>query len=369
MESNTTLPNFPCPAYGLNHEEWQLALKEVFGQPRFRADQIFKSLYKEAASDWEAFTTLPAPLRQTLAAQVPIEAMRIVEAKPSQDGTVKLLLACASDGETIESVLIPSKDRMTQCISTQAGCNFRCAFCASGRLGKTRDLTTAEIVAQVMEAVRFLSGRAGTFTRPSNLVVMGMGEPFDNYDNVLKALKILNAQKGLDVGARHITLSTCGVVPGIRRLAGEGLQFELSVSLHAPNQELRKGLMPVSRKWPLEELIPACAEYTKATGRLVTFEYTLIRQINDQPHHADELISLLRALPCKVNLIPLSPVEGFAGRRPDNASCLAFLDQLMRAKIPTTMRNSRGGDVDAACGQLRLRRLTTTSPGEGGNTP
>ena len=333
MESSTLRPSFPAYAYGLNHEEWQAALKEVFGQPRFRADQIFKSLYKEAATGWDSFTTLPAPLRATLASQAPIEAMRLVEAKPSSDGTVKLLLACVSDGELIESVLIPSKDRMTQCISSQAGCNFRCAFCASGRLGKTRDLSTAEIVAQVMTAVRFLSDRAGTFARPSNLVVMGMGEPFDNYDNVLKALKILNAQKGLDIGARHITLSTCGVVPGIRRFAGEGLQFELSVSLHAPDQELRKGLMPVSRRWPLDELIPACAEYTRATGRLVTFEYTLIRQLNDQPRHADELIALLRALPCKVNLIPLSPVEGFAGRRPDDASCLAVLDRLMRAKI------------------------------------
>ena len=332
-------------AYGLGLLDWQREMTEVRKLPKFRADQIMKGLYCEQKTSWDAFTTLPTTLRAELTEQIPIEPMQLVEESPSRDGTNKLLLACPSDGEKIETVLIPSKGRMTQCISTQAGCAFRCAFCASGQLGKRRDLTSAEIVGQVMESIRLLTAQSGTY---------------------LRALKILNDQKGLDIGARHITISSCGVVPGIQRLATEGLQFELSISLHAPTQELRRELMPVSRRWPLDELIDACAAYTKATGRLVTFEYTLIDRLNDQPQDARALIALLRRLPCKVNLIPLSPVEGFPGRRPENRACLAFLDLLMKARIPTTMRNSRGRDVDAACGQLRLRRLKEELPPQGG---
>ena len=190
---------------------------------------------------------------------------------------------------------------------------------------------------------------------------MGMGEPFANYDNVLRALRILNDQKGVNIGARHITISTCGVVPGIRRLAEEGLQFELSVSLHAPNDILRSRLMPVNTRWPIAELLGTCAAYTEKTGRVVTFEYTLVKDFNDSPQQAGELIRLLRHRPCKVNLIPLSPVEGFDGERPDDHACLAFLDALLKAKINTTLRKSRGKDVDAACGQLRLRKLASAS--------
>ena len=191
---------------------------------------------------------------------------------------------------------------------------------------------------------------------------MGMGEPFDNYDNVLRALRILNDQKGINIGARHITLSTCGVVPGIQRLAEEGLQFELSVSLHAPNDELRSRLMPVNTRWPIAELLDTCRAYNAKTGRVVTFEYTLVKGLNDRPQHAEALIRLVRHMPCKVNLIPLSPVEGFDGERPDDRVCLAFLDALLQAKINTTLRKSRGKDVDAACGQLRLRCKDKPAP-------
>jgi 23S rRNA (adenine2503-C2)-methyltransferase len=197
--------------------------------------------------------------------------------------------------------------------------------------------------------------------RPGNIVVMGMGEPFANYDNTLRALRILNDQKGVNIGARHITLSTCGVVPGIQRLAEEGLQFELSVSLHAPDDALRDRLMPVNRRWPIATLLDACRAYMEKTGRVVTFEYTLVKNLNDWPHHADALIRLLRNLPSKVNLIPLSPVEGFDGERPDDRACLAFLDALLKAKINTTLRKSRGREVDAACGQLRLRNHASAS--------
>jgi 23S rRNA (adenine2503-C2)-methyltransferase len=346
-------------AYALQYSQWVEFVSGELKVPRFRAEQIMRGLYKQLISSWDELMVLPEALRASLSRTAPIGTMRIAEAHASEDGTVKLLLECASDGELVETVLIPSKSRMTQCISSQVGCNFKCAFCASGRLGKKRDLTAAEIVGEVICACRWLTEKAGgEMTRPSNIVVMGMGEPFDNYDEVLAALRVLNDQRGLDVGARHITLSTCGVVPGIKRLAGEGLQFELSVSLHAPNQRLRRELMPVSRRWELDELIRACAAYTRATGRLITFEYTLVRDLNDSPADAQELISLLRALPCKVNLIPLSPVEGFAGARPSERSCLSFLDALKKGRIPVTMRNSRGRDVDAACGQLRLRRMS-----------
>lgn len=349
--------------------DWRRVCVEELGEKAFRGDQIASALYRQFAESWEEVSTLPAALRQRLQERYPLRPLEQVLLKDSDDGSAKLLLACPSDGERIESVLIPSKGRLTQCISSQVGCNFHCAFCASGMLGKTRNLTAGEIVGEVMAACRYLrakqpdgpgldeKGRGKTeLPRPGNIVVMGMGEPFDNYDEVIRALKILNDPKGLAIGARHITISTCGVVPGIRRLAEEGIQFELSVSLHAPDNLLRDQLMPVNKMWPLDVLMPACKAYTEKTGRIITFEYTLIRKFNDRPHHADRLIALLQRLPCKVNLIPLSPVEEFSGRRPESGDCKAFLDRLLQAKINTTLRFSRGKDVDAACGQLRLRK-------------
>lgn len=348
--------------------EWKPLCKEL-GLPAFRAEQIVTGLYQNFASSWQEITTLPAGLRDTLAERFDFSPLETVHIHRSPDGVEKLLLQCG-DGERIETVLIPSKSRVTQCISTQVGCVRRCAFCASGQLGCTRNLTAGEIVGQVMAACALLraapqvasaapdtSRRAPALPRPCNIVVMGMGEPFDNYDNTLRALRILNDQKGVSIGARHITISTCGVVPGIQRLAEEGIQFELSVSLHAPDDALRDRLMPVNRRWPIDELLAACRAYFDKTGRVVTFEYTLVRDLNDRPRHADALIRLLRGMPCKVNLIPLSPVAGFSGARPDDRVSLAFLDALHKARISTTMRKSRGRDVDAACGQLRLRSL------------
>ena len=386
-------------AWSLLPAEWKPLCKEL-GLPAFRADQIVTALYQSFARSWQEVTTLPAGLRDALAERFSLAPLETVHVHDSPDGVRKLLLAC-EDGERIETVLIPSKDRVTQCISTQVGCAFGCAFCASGAAGCVRDLTSGEIVAQVMAACQLLrqgsefraqgSGGLGhslitegpdsesesasrpfpnpepralnpkqgakpVLPRPGNIVVMGMGEPFANYDNVLRALRVLNDQKGVNIGARHITLSTCGVVPGIRRLAEEGLQFELSVSLHAPNDALRDRLMPVNTRWPIAELLDTCASYTEKTGRVVTFEYTLVKDLNDRPQHAEELVRLLRQLPCKVNLIPLSPTEGYGGERPDDRVCLAFLDALLKAKINTTLRKSRGKEVDAACGQLRLRQ-------------
>ena len=356
-------------AWGLLPAEWKPLCKEL-GLPAFRADQIVTGLYQTFAQSWQEVTTLSKELRELLAERFALAPLETVHIHDSPDGVRKLLLACP-DGERIETVMIPSKDRMTQCISSQVGCDFRCAFCASGQLGCVRDLTAGEIVGQVMAACQLMRadlqspaadlapkpGAKPVLPRPGNIVVMGMGEPFDNYDNVLRALRILNDQKGINIGARHITISTCGVVPGIQRLAEEGLQFELSVSLHAPDDALRTRLMPVNKRWPLAELLETCRAYNAKTGRVVTFEYTLVRNLNDRPQHADALIRLLRHMPCKVNLIPLSPVEGFDGERPEDRVCLAFLDALLKAKVNTTLRKSRGKDVDAACGQLRLRKL------------
>jgi len=307
-------------------------------------------------------------LRGVLAEKVDVAALAVTEVRETPDGVRKLLSTCR-DGELIESVLIPAEDRWTLCISSQAGCAYACAFCASGKAGFVRNLAAGEIVGQVLLAARWMrvrcaEGRADppdppkpVLERPQNIVVMGMGEPFANYDEVLKALHILNAPDGLNIGARHITISTCGVVPGIQRLADEGLQFELSVSLHAPNDALRTRLMPVNQRWPLPELLEACRDYTEKTNRIITFEYTLVRGVNDQPEHARELANLLRGWKCRVNLIPLSPVEEFDGEAPDERACEAFRNALESARISTTLRRSRGRQVDAACGQLRLRRL------------
>jgi 23S rRNA (adenine2503-C2)-methyltransferase len=226
-----------------------------------------------------------------------------------------------------------------------------CAFCASGSLGIVRSLTADEIVAQYMLARKY-----GEIT---NIVVMGMGEPFANYDEMMRALKLINAGRGPNLGARHITISTCGVVPGFERLASEGIQFELSVSLHAANNTLRDQLMPVNRKWPIEELIEACANYTIKTKRIITFEYTMIKGVNDSRADAERLAGIVKKVPmAKVNLIPLSPVEHRPDfKTPEESTMLMFLDVLMKAKIQTMLRRSRGKDANAACGQLRLRNI------------
>ena len=346
-------------AWGMDLAEWRAAC-QALGVPAYRAGQIWHGLQDRLIGAWDELAILPAALRRALAEKFDVAALTVAEVREAADGVRKLLLACR-DGELIESVLIPAKDRWTLCVSSQAGCAFGCAFCASGKAGLARNLVAGEIVGQVVLAAKWLRENgsadvAAGLLRPQNIVVMGMGEPFANYDEVLKALHILNAPDGLNIGARHITISTCGVVQGIRRLAEEGVQFELSVSLHAPSDALRTRLMPVNQRWPLVRLLEACRDYTEATNRIITFEYTLVRGVNDQPEHAQRLIELLRGWKCRVNLIPLSPVAEFAGEAPDERTCEAFCDALESARISTTLRRSRGGQTNAACGQLRLRR-------------
>ena len=337
------------PAWSILPDEWKPILAEK-GLRSFRADQILQSLYRDYIRDWDAATTLPKDFRESLKAEFPITKTDLLDVAESEDGTRKLLIGFA-DGNSVETVLIPATGRFTQCISTQVGCAMGCAFCASGSRGIVRSLTADEIVAE------YMVGR--TFGEITNIVVMGMGEPFANYDETMRALKLINAGKGPNLGARHITLSTCGVVPGFERLAAEGIQFELSVSLHAPNDELRNRLMPVNRKWPLDVLLPTCAAYTEKTKRIITFEYTVIRGVNDSRACAEELARQVKRVPmAKVNLIPLSPVDHRPDfKTPDEQTLLMFLDVLMKNRIQTMLRRSRGKDANAACGQLRLRNL------------
>ena len=335
------------PAWSILPDEWKPILKDRGLRP-FRADQILQSLYRDWIGDWDLATTLPKDFRETLKTEFPITPFEILEVSESSDGTKKLLIGFA-DGNSVETVLIPATGRFTQCISTQVGCAMGCAFCASGSRGVVRSLTADEIVAEYMAGRRF-----GEIT---NIVVMGMGEPFANYDETMRALKLINAGRGPNLGARHITISTCGIVPGFERLAAEGIQFELSVSLHAPFDDLRSELMPVNNRWPLDELLAACAAYTRATKRIITFEYTVIKGVNDSRACAEELAKRVKEVPmAKVNLIPLSPVDHRTDfKTPDERTMMMFLDVLMKARIQTMLRRSRGKDADAACGQLRLR--------------
>ena len=352
------------PAWSILPDEWKAMLKER-GLRAFRADQILQSLYRDYIADWDQATTLPKDLRATLKDEFPIIPAEEVACDTSPDGTKKLLLKMG-DGELVETVVIPvfgkggngerETVRLTQCVSTQAGCAMGCAFCASGSKGLVRSLRSDEIVAEVMAARKY-----GTLT---NLVVMGMGEPFANYDETMRALRLINAGRGPNLGARHITLSTCGVVPGFARLANEGLQFELSVSLHAPDDELRNGLMPINRRWPLAELMAACREYTLKTKRVITFEYTVISGVNDSRACAEALARRVREVPmAKVNLIPLSPVDHRPDfKTPPESTMLMFLDVLMKNHVQTMIRRSRGKESQAACGQLRLRTMPAKEP-------
>jgi 23S rRNA (adenine2503-C2)-methyltransferase len=261
------------------------------------------------------------------------------------------------DGNTAEAVSIPSDERVTGCVSSQVGCKFACAFCASGALGFKRNLTVGEILDEVA-FLRFQS-KAGDLT---HIVFMGMGEPMDNYDNVLAAIRIINAKEAFHIGARRITISTSGVIPGIARLAREGLQVELSVSLHAAQDALRSKLMPVNKKYPLKDLIAACRAYITETNRQVTFEYTLIDGVNASIADAQALGKLLAGMNCKVNLIPINAVSaGFTS--PGKLAILFFQDQIKKCGIPVTIRRSRGQDISAACGQLRFRYEKGTSHG------
>jgi len=348
----------------------------VWKQPKYRVAQLLEWLYVHRITSWEAMTNLPKPLREKLKENFSLQTLKLVRKQGARDTTQKFLWRL-HDHSLIESVLIPANpalygdasDRHTLCVSTQVGCAFGCKFCASGLDGWKRNLTPDEIVEQVMSVER-LSPQSAVHSQSSasqpptgdcglrtvdNLVVMGMGEPLANYDHLLKALRILNAPWGGGIGARKITISTSGLAPQIRRLAAEPLQFRLAISLHGATDEVRNKIMPVNRRYPLKELVAACEAYQGQKGRMLTFEYILIAGVNDSIEQAKPLAALARRLFAKVNLIPYNQVEGLPWERPDEETQGKFLAALEKQKVVATLRREKGHDIDAACGQLRLK--------------
>jgi 23S rRNA (adenine2503-C2)-methyltransferase len=332
----------------------QLSLEELTGvlvswkEPAFRAGQIFSWVYQKGAHDFAGMSNLPASLRRRLGESYYLTGLELASSRESLDGTKKFLFKLP-DEKFIEAVNIPAEKRVTGCISSQAGCKFACAFCASGALGFKRDLSHSEILDQVLY-LKNDSSRALT-----HIVFMGTGEPLDNYDNVLKAVRIMNSDWAFNIGARRITISTCGLVPGISRLAEEGLQIELSVSLHAADDKTRNALMPVNKRYPIKELIDSCRKYINRTNRQVTFEYILAKGVNSDLPSAVKLSRILGGLNCKVNLIPVNPQKEAGLQPPSKLDILFFRDALVKSGVAVTLRRPRGQDIEAACGQLRLR--------------
>ena len=380
----------------------------TWGQPAYRVKQLLEWLYTHRATEWEEMTNLPRALRDELRNHYSLTGLELVRKQGARDTTQKFLWRL-SDHALIESVLIPANpalygepsDRHTLCISTQVGCAYGCKFCASGLAGWKRNLRVEEIVEQVLAIERWnadeskvqspktnvqsqefgagsqnsessIQNHAARSTQHaapnppsstlnpqprwvSNLVIMGMGEPLANYENLLKALKILNAPWGGAIGARKITISTSGLAPQIRKLADEPLQFRLALSLHGATDETRNKIMPVNRKYPLRELVAACEYYQQKRGRMITLEYVLIAGVNDGLDQVKPLAALARQLKAKVNLIPYNRVEGLPWERPDEQAQEAFFKALAKQKVSATLRREKGGDIDAACGQLRLK--------------
>jgi len=332
-------------------------LLESWGEPRYRADQIAGWVFRRDATGFADMTNLPVELREKLARSTMICASDLIAAERSAlDGTEKLLLEFG-DGERIEAVVLRDGDRTTGCISTQVGCRLGCSFCATGAMGFIRNLTAAEIVEQILAIRRRIAPE-----RLDNLVLMGMGEPLDNYEATLGAVRIANAAWGLGIGARRITISTAGLVPEILRLAEEGLQLNLAVSLNAADQRLRAGIMPIAERHPLPELVAALETYAERTGRRVTIEYVLLGEVNDSPGDADSLARIARKLSCKINVICYNEVCSAAYTPPTDKAVERFVTRL-RSRCPTVVRRiSRGGDISAGCGQLRVHRERDAGP-------
>ena len=335
-------------------EEMTAALKAM-GQPSFRGKQVFTWLHKGVTS-FDEMTNLPKDLRDKLKSEFTLTVPKVARKQMSkQDGTIKYLWEL-SDGNCIESVLMRYHHGNTVCISSQVGCRMGCAFCASTVAGKVRDLTPAEMLDQVL----FTQLDSGL--EISNIVLMGIGEPMDNLDTVLRFLELVNHPDGMNIGMRHISLSTCGVIPGIRRLADLGLQLTLSVSLHAPDSETRSKIMPVNRAYDVEKLFDACHDYFKKTGRRISFEYAMIDGVNDQDWQADLIAAKLKGMPGHVNLIPLNDVVESPFK--PSKRIAAFQRRLESHGITATVRRSLGGDIDASCGQLRRKAMEESRKGE-----
>lgn len=337
--------------HNLSLEELTLAISAE-GEKPFRAKQILQWLYEKKVCDWDKMTDLNKSLRAKLKEKYSLHSLKQRNVENSKDSETIKFLWELSDKKLVESVLICSSDRRTVCVSSQVGCPARCAFCASGKEGLLRNLTAAEIFEQVYQIDLFLHAKG---ERVSHVVFMGMGEPFENYENVLKVIHLLNDPIRLNISQRRMTVSTVGVVEGIRRFMKENLSVNLVLSLHAPNQHLRKKIIPFARKYPLEEILSAMIAFSKETRRDVTYEYTLIEGINDRPEHAEELAILLKGQQCTVNLIPYNPVPGLHLKRPEKESIEEFRRILLSYDIVTTWRYTKGKDIAAACGQLALK--------------
>jgi 23S rRNA (adenine2503-C2)-methyltransferase len=344
----------------LDREGLECFFADTLGEKRYRAHQVMKWIHHRHVTEFEGMTDLGKALRAKLEAHAEVRVPQVQFDKPSEDGTHKWLLGM--DGKNaIETVYIPDKGRGTLCVSSQVGCALNCTFCSTATQGFNRNLSTAEIIGQVWVAARHLGNVPHKQRRLTNVVMMGMGEPLANFDNVVRAMSVMRDDLGYGLANKRVTLSTAGMVPMIDRLAQES-DVSLAVSLHAPNDELRDQLVPLNKKYPIEELMAACVRYAKRKkGESVTFEYTLMKGVNDQPQQARELVRLLRAFDnavqmkdaAKVNLIPFNPFPGTRYQRPDETAIRAFQKQLNDAGMIAPVRRTRGDDIDAACGQLK----------------
>mgnify|MGYP000008561443 FL=1 len=326
---------------------------ETLGEKKFRAVQVLKWMHQQGASSFDEMTNISKTLRAKLAEVAEIREPEILIDKTSKDGTRKWVIQM-DGGSAIEMVLIPEGDRRTLCVSSQVGCSLDCSFCSTGKQGFNRNLSTAEIIAQLRVAIRCSGGfDPSGERRVSNVVLMGMGEPLMNFDNVVDAVQMMMDDNAYGLSKRRVTLSTSGVVPALEKL-GDVTDVSLAVSLHAANNELRDVLVPINKKYPIEVLVDSVNRYFAKLGdkRVPTVEYTLIAGVNDQPEHARELVKLLRKMPCKLNLIPFNPFPNSGYERPSENAISRFKAEMLKGKILTTVRRTRGDDVDAACGQL-----------------
>lgn len=352
---------------GVERHELERALTEL-GSPAFHARQVFQWIHKRGVTDLARMSDLSRELRERLAESTTLSTPAVIRTERSADGTTKLLLRLA-DGKQIESVCIPEHatgatdlrqaDRLTFCLSTQVGCAMKCAFCLTGRMGIDRNLTAGEIVGQVRVLLRELALRG----RPFNIVLMGMGEPLHNYDETMKALRILADPLGLAVSPRRITLSTVGVLPALERLATEPFMPNLAISLHSTTAAQRDLLVPINRKYGIEELLEACRRFPLKRRERITFEYVMLKDVNDTPDDARRLARLLRGIKAKVNLLPLNEAAGIPFERPPDAAVDGFARMLAERGVTVSVRKSRGRDIRAACGQLITESSRTATPG------
>ena len=330
-------------------DELKEKLKEI-GEKPFRAEQIYKWLYEARVSDFDEMTNLSLELREKLKQIYEIKEFKILKKQVASDGTRKYLFDVL-DGNAIETVLMEYHHGFSICVSSQIGCKMGCKFCASTGIPFARNLSSGEIIEQIMAVERDAN------VRISNIVFMGIGEPLDNYDNVVKAIRIINHPKGLNIGARHISISTSGLVPKIYQLAEENIQCTLSISLHATTDEQRSEMMPVNNRYHIEELLQACKDYIEKTHRRISFEYALAKENNDNLEDAKRLVKLLKGMLCHVNLIPINKIENGAYTKSSNENIMKFRDYLNDHGIVATIRRELGSDIDAACGQLRRKNL------------